>query len=348
MDNISHNSSDNSVEYTKWMDKTLLGVSYAAIIDTELYKSPELDVQKGQQLQQQSRLVVVSGRTHSIVANVLDKGFGDRKADDQLRTLLDNAFKGRDDLNRVNDNLWRGFAVFTTNTDGNRFQQISRHIAKQSAQNKPSIWFMISGLRPYIWDSVPALMTIPAFKASVETSAQMLSPLGVDGIECLTETIDWKNELNEHNIHRAFIAAAVHHMAFMDAMRAVGVTPDGYLGSSLGELMCLYLDGLCDRRQFLAMCAAVRPPVSDGRPPVYGFLIGQSWPEIQRLCEGRRDIYPAEHMARNLCGIAGNEAPVRELHRVLRARGVEVRPVSREPDPFHTEYMFEPNIGAAL
>ncbi|CAG2104488.1 unnamed protein product [Medioppia subpectinata] len=319
----------------------------------DLYESPKLDAlqssgHNGRQPQQQSRLVVVSGRTHSIVANVLDKGFGDRKANHQLKTLLDNAFTGRDESNRVDDDLWRGFAVFTTTTDGNRFQQISRHIARQSAQNKPSIWFMFTGLRPIVSHSVPALMTIPAFKASVETSAQMLSPLGVDGSECLTETIDWKTEFNERNIHRVFIATAVHHMAFVDAMSAVGITADGYLGSSLGELMCLYMDGLCDRRHCLAICRAIKPPTGPHR--LWSIIARNSWPEIQRHCMDRTDICVFAHFADTYIMAVGREAAVRELSDVLTRLGTKVANFGSKPISqfVHAGNMFVPNMSKAL
>ncbi|CAG2108843.1 unnamed protein product, partial [Medioppia subpectinata] len=319
------------------------------------YKNPKLNesesgAQSGRQVQQQSRLVVVSGRTQRIVANVLDKGFGgDRKVDDEFCTLLDNAFKEKsrtNDLNRVDDDLWRGFAVFTTTTDGNRFQQISRHITKQSAQNKPSIWFMFTGLHENLSHYICALMTIPAFKASVEMSAQIVHSMGVDAIECLTETMFWETDLNGQNIHRVFIAAAVHHMAFVDVMRAVGVTPDGYLGASLGELMCLYLDGLCDRRQCLAMCQAVRLP--DNPRPLWTFRGVNSWHEIERHCANGTDICVAAHYADSHFNVVGTEVAVYELRDALHARQIQVSEVRKKYNPLHTGNLFVPNMGQVL
>ncbi|CAG2107983.1 unnamed protein product [Medioppia subpectinata] len=287
----------------------------------------------------------VSGRTQRIVANVLDKGFGDRKADDEFRTLLDNAFKGKDDSNRVDDDLWRGFAVFTMTTDGNRFQQISRHIARQSAQNKPSIWFMFTGLRTIVLHSVPALMTIPAFKASVKTSALILSSLGVDGIECLTETIA-RNEYNTQNIYRLFIATAVYHMAFVDALRAVGITADGYLGESLGELMCLYMDGLCDRRKCLAICRAIEPPTSEHM--LWTLIARNSSHEIQRHCMNKHDICVFAHFADTYIVLMGTEAAVRELGDMLTGLGTEVVNISPKHQFLHTGNMFVPYMGQEL
>ncbi|CAG2111446.1 unnamed protein product, partial [Medioppia subpectinata] len=318
---MNHNSQHNSVniDYTESMDKMLNNVLYAAIIDTEP-EAQESGVQNGRQPQQQSRLVVVSGRSQRIVQNILDFGFGgDRKADDEFRTLLDNAFKGKSRTNgvtdRVDDELWRGFAVFTRTTDRNRFQQISRHIARQSAQNKPSIWFMFTGIRPGIARSVPALMTIPAFKASVEMSAQLLSPLGVDAIECLTETKDKMTALDNQNIHRVFIAIIIYHLAFDDTLNAVGITPDGYLGGSLGELMCLYMDGLCDRRQCLAICHAICPSV--GPHPLWALCATNAWHEIRRHCMDRTDICPSGHFSDSCVTAYGTEVAVRELRDVL-------------------------------
>ncbi|CAG2100876.1 unnamed protein product [Medioppia subpectinata] len=347
---MDHNSQHNSVniDYTEPMDKMLSDVSYAAIIDTEP-EAQESGAQSGRQLQQQSRLVVVSGRSQRIVQNILDFGFGgDRKADDQLRTLLDNAFEGKSRTNGSNrvtdDDLWRGFAVFTRTTDGNRFQQISRHIARQSAQNKPSIWFMFSAIRPGIARSVPALMTIPAFKASVEVSAQLLSPLGVDAIECLTDTTDWMTAFSKPYVHRVLIATIVHHMAFVDTLKAVGITADGYLGASLGELMCLYMDGLCDRRQCLAICRAFRPPA--GPHPLWSLRATNAWPEIRSHCANRPDICVSTHFADTFVIACGTEAAVRQLRDVLPDN--KVVDVGPKHDYMHAGNAFAPDMGQAL
>ncbi|CAG2111572.1 unnamed protein product [Medioppia subpectinata] len=356
---MDNNTEDNGVniDYTQPIERILHYVSYAAIIDTDLYESPEPEaqesgVQRGRQLQQQSRLVVVSGRSQRIVQNILDFGFGgDRKADDEFRTLLDKAFKGKSRTNgsngvtdREDDELWRGFAVFTRTTDRNGFQQISRRIARQSAQNKPSIWFMFTGIRPGIARSVPALMTIPAFKASVEMSAKLLSPLGVDAIECLTETMDWMTALSNKYFHRVVIATSVHHLAFVDALNAIGITPDGYLGGSLGELMCLYMDGLCDRRQCLAICRAFCPPV--GPHPLWTLYATNAWHEIQSHCMDKTDIYVSAHFSDINMAAIGTEVAIRELRKVLADnKALAVRP---KHDFVHAGNNLTPDMGQAL
>ncbi|CAG2104045.1 unnamed protein product [Medioppia subpectinata] len=357
---MDHNSQHNSVniDYTQPIDKMLSDVSYAAIIDTDLYESPEpeaqeSDAQSGRLPQQQSRLVVVSGRSQRIVKNILDFGFGgDRKADDEFRTLVDKAFKGKSRTNgstgvtdRVDDELWRGFAVFTRTTDSDRFQQISRHITRQSAQYKPSIWFMFNGMGPGVARSLPSLMTIPAFKASVEMSAQMLSPLGVDAIECMTEPFDdWSTGLSNQYIHRVLIATTVHHLALVDALNAVGITPDGYLGASLGELMCLYMDGLCARRQCLAICRAIWPPACAHR--LWALRATNSWRDIQTHAANRSDISVLAHVSDTRMSAIGTDVAVRELRHVLgETRVLKQHPMTMT---FHAGNMLTPDMGRVL
>lgn len=84
-----------------------------------------------------------------------------------------------------------------------------------------------------------ALLSIDAFKQSLERSAEVLRTKDFDLMKLITNgsNDDFENVLNSS----ASIIAI--QMALVDVLKIAGIQPDGMIGHSVGELCCAYADG---------------------------------------------------------------------------------------------------------
>lgn len=83
-----------------------------------------------------------------------------------------------------------------------------------------------------------ALLSIDAFKQSLERSAEVLRTEDFDLMKLITNgsNDDFENVLNSS----ASIIAI--QMALVDVLKIAGIQPDGMIGHSVGELCCAYAD----------------------------------------------------------------------------------------------------------
>lgn len=94
------------------------------------------------------------------------------------------------------------------------------------------MWFVFSGMGSQWAGMARALMALPAFAASVRRSAAALEPHGVDLVHIVTEAPD--ETFND--VIASFVSIAAVQVALVDVLRELGVTPDGIVGHSVGEI----------------------------------------------------------------------------------------------------------------
>ncbi|CAG2104881.1 unnamed protein product [Medioppia subpectinata] len=308
-------------------------------------------------------LTLVASRAKQTVKEVLDLTV-DQKSDPKFASLLEKTFvagksctEGTDRVSAVADDdeeEWRGFAVrhkATVGADGGPQEAriVSQHIYRSINSQKPSVWFIFSGRVPNISDRMPSLMTNRAFRESIEESARILTPLGVDLMAYITQTpADRQKEVSEDvKVTKYRIVTFAYQMAFVDALSALGVTPDGYIGISMGELGCAHLDGVADREQCFRLLMAIGLP--DGLPVGRKHVcatINWPWSKLDQLLALTALISPYGHHNKNLSMVAGEEGAVRALvDNINTTYGAATgRTVALEVHLTHTEAAFVPDF----
>ncbi|CAG2106413.1 unnamed protein product [Medioppia subpectinata] len=346
------------------LEKVLSNVTFGAIIGPkyEQMLDKNSNVVRTQPQESEYSLILVASRAKQTVKEVLDLTV-DRKSDPKFMSLLDKAFadrkigrKGTDRVSAVTDDEeeeWRGFAVRQTATVGadggpQEARILSQHIYRSINSQKPSVWFMFSGQVPNISDRMPSLMTNRAFRESIEESARVLTPLGVDLMAYLTQTpADRQKETTEAMVTRYRIVMFAYEIAFVDALSALGITPDGYIGMSLGEILCAHLDGVANREQCFRLVMAIGLP--EGLPAGRKYLkalINCPWSEVGALLAPTTLISQYGHCNKNQTMIVGEEQAVRAL--VTNINATPGAPTGRALAPgahlMHTEGVFVPDF----
>ncbi|CAG2106414.1 unnamed protein product [Medioppia subpectinata] len=344
------------------LEKVLTHVTFGAIIGPKYEKMLDQNANIIQTQPQESEysLILVASRAKQTVKEVLDLTV-DQKSDPKFISLLYKAFTGEksgtngtDRMSAVADEEeWRGFAVRQTATVGadggpQEARIISQHIYRSINSQKPSVYFIFSGRVPNISDRMPSLMTNRAFRESIEESARILTPLGVDLMAYITQTpADRQKETTEAMVTRYRIVTFAYQMAFVDAMSALGVTPDGYIGMSMGELGCAHLDGVANREQCFRLLMATGLPTGlpEGRKYLSA-LLNCPWSELDALLAPTTLISPYGHCNQNQSMVIGEEGAVRAL--VADINATPGAPTGRTLAPgahlMHTEGAFVPDF----
>ncbi|CAB9503931.1 Mycocerosic acid synthase-like polyketide synthase [Seminavis robusta] len=134
---------------------------------------------------------------------------------------------------------YRGM-IFCTREENVRVQ-----VVDNSAEPRP-VWFVCNGVGSQWSNMGQALPKIPATRELLSRCAAHLSQHGID-LDRLLYSLD-KDLWCPTNI---FVAVLVVQLAQVEALRLLNVTPSGFFGHSLGELVCAYLDGAISLEQTL-------------------------------------------------------------------------------------------------
>ena len=121
-------------------------------------------------------------------------------------------------------------------------------------------------------------------------------------------------------------------------LRKLGVTPDGIIGHSVGEVSCGYADG-CLTQEEAVLLAYWRGQamLETSCPPGAMAAIGLSWDEAKLRCpEG---IYPACQNTHDGVTISGVPEDIQAFVQKLKADGVFAREVATSGFAFHSKYI---------
>lgn len=164
------------------------------------------------------RLVVMSGRTDEAVGMLLDEA-EKYKTDSEYISLVNEVHSKNIPLH-----YYRGYAVVGDN-------EPIREVVELIDDKRP-IWFIYSGMGSQ-WPSMAKdLMQLDVFRNSINRCADALRPEGVDLVSILTKS----DESTFDNILNSFISIASVHVALTDLLTHLGITPNGIVGHSVGEL----------------------------------------------------------------------------------------------------------------
>jgi len=263
-----------------------------------------------------------SGRTKEAVESALKTAAN--KRDEELTGLFHQLAK-----HDIPGHHYRGYSVATAEKTDLEIDQVTGE--------KPPVWFVFSGMGSQWSGMGKDLMQFPIFEASIKKSQQVLKPHNFDLIDVVLNGTDETFD----NVLNAFVSIAAIQVALVDLLFAVGVTPDGIVGHSVGELGCAYADGCFTAEQ------TVLAAFSRGRAILESKLeggamaaVGLTWEDAKARCP--EDIIPACHNAVDSVSISGPVASIKKFVEQLKSEGVFAKEVKSSGQAFHSKY-----IGAA-
>ncbi|XP_039308272.1 fatty acid synthase [Solenopsis invicta] len=278
------------------------------------------------------KLVVVSGRTKEAVHTLLDKT-KDHRNDDEFLSLLHTIHN-----NDISGHEIRGYEI--VNIDGTR--EVSE-IA--SFKDRRPIWFVFSGMGTQWPGMGHQLFGIETFQRSLRRCADALAPHGIDLINIIMNATEETFE----DILKSFVTIAAMQVALVDILTSIGISPDGIVGHSVGELGCAYADGAFTPEQtVLAAYSRGKAIVDSKLEPGVMAAVGLSWEEARKICPP--DIVPACHNAADSITISGPPESMRKFAETLKSQNIFVKMVKSSGYAFHSKYIASagPKLRASL
>lgn len=184
------------------------------------------------------RLVNVCGRTEEGVNYIFDfiKNNPDKIHRDFL-ALLNDSMKTTNIKGSANF-PYRGYMLIENK--GNDSKEYSYKQVVEDTKLIQPLWLIFSGMGSQWTGMGKEMMKINVFRESIEASAEVLKPYGVDLFALILsedESIWHQSTVN------SFVAITAMQIALFDLLRQLEMPVDGIIGHSFGEIACAYADG---------------------------------------------------------------------------------------------------------
>ncbi|KAL1453121.1 hypothetical protein WDU94_007293, partial [Cyamophila willieti] len=129
-------------------------------------------------------------------------------------------------------------------------------------------------------------------------------------------------------------------IGLVDILFALGITPDGIVGHSVGELGCAYADG-CFTAEQMILAAHARGRASIETDTIDGKMaaIGLGYNQMKEMLADYPSIEIACHNASDSCTLSGPTADVEAMVEKLVADGVFARSVNVANIAYHSRYI---------
>lgn len=266
------------------------------------------------------KLVLASGRTEEAVESFLNAAEAN-KDDEELVGIMNEIHAKPIPLHHH-----RGYTVLG---DGQAVREV-----QEANDDKRPIWFIYSGMGSQWASMAKEMMQVEVFSNSIHRCAEALRPEGVDLIDILTKSDESKFD----NILNSFISIAAVQVALTDVLNYIGITPDGMVGHSVGELGCAYADGCFTPEQtVLAAYWRGRSILDTQLIPGQMAAVGLSWEQCKERLP--KDIIAACHNSSDSVTISGPVESVNKFVSELNAEGIFAKGVKSSGIAFHSRYI---------
>lgn len=267
------------------------------------------------------RLVVCSGRTEEAVETLLAEIEVNRN-DDEFIGLVNEIH-----AKNIPMHYYRGYTVM--GADGSNQREVMEY-----RDEKRPVWFIYAGMGSQWASMAKEMMQVDTFRQAINRCADALRPEGVDLIDILTRSDEAKFE----NILNSFVSIAAVQVALTDVLRSLGVSPDGMVGHSVGELGCAYADGCFTPEQtVLAAYWRGRSILDTDLVPGQMAAVGMSWEDCQNRLP--KDVIPACHNSVDSVTISGPTESINKVVKELSDEGIFAKAVKSSGIAFHSKYI---------
>lgn len=266
-------------------------------------------------------IVLVSGRTKESIEKLLSDVENHKNY--EFNGLLNKIHSKHTPLHE-----YRGFAIID-----NEKKSFKKEINNIGNADRP-IWFIYSGMGSQWPGMIRDMMKIEVFRNSMMRSAECLKPKGIDLIKLLTDTDDSIYT----NLLLSFISISTVSVALTDVLKSLNINPAGYIGHSMGEMGCAYVDG-CVTTEQVALCAYNRAcsTINDASTGGLMAAVGLSSTEVEKYLPN--DVYIACYNNSSNVTISGPEKSVTDVVTKLKAQGIFAKAVKSSGYAFHTKYV---------
>lgn len=266
------------------------------------------------------KLVVCSGRTEEAVEAILETA--SKHQDDEEFLGLINEIHSKP----ISSHFYRGFALV-------KGDNVTREVLDFKDEKRP-VWYIYSGMGSQWASMAKDLMQLDVFRNSIHRCAEALKPEGLDLIDILTKS----DEARFDNILYSFVSIAAVQVALTDVLTHCGMTPEGMVGHSVGELGCAYADGCFTPEQtVLAAYWRGRSILDTNLSEGAMAAVGLSWEECQKRLP--KDVIPACHNSEDSVTISGPPKSVQKVVEEFTAEGIFAKGVKSSGMAFHSKYI---------
>ncbi|GFO07685.1 fatty acid synthase [Plakobranchus ocellatus] len=207
-------------------------------------------------------------------------------------------------------------------------------VVEKCTSRAREVWFVYAGMGSQWVGMARSLLELEVFRKSIESSAKILKPLGVDLIHILKEG----TEEILRTIINPFVCITSIQLALTDLLTAMGIRPDGIVGHSMGEVGCAYADGCLTAEEAVLTAYWRGKCVTDGKiPPGKMAAVGLTWEEAKAQCPP--GVVPACHNADDSVTISGSSEATLKFMAELKAKDVFVREVNSSNIAYHSYFM---------
>ncbi|KAF6215593.1 hypothetical protein GE061_010349 [Apolygus lucorum] len=263
------------------------------------------------------KLIVCSGRTEQAVEKILQKGM--QEIDNEGFLCLLN------EIHKINTpgHSNRGFLL-----EGDQNTSIVETPPKRE------VWYLFSGMGSQWVGMGRQLLTMAPFARSIERCNAALKTVGVD----LMDLINSNSEATL-DVSNSFICIASIQVAMVDLLTELGVSPDGILGHSAGELACAYADGgfTPEETVLAAHSRGLAIKSCNVKGGAMAAIAGLTWEQVKAKLPA--NVYAACHNSKDSVTISGKEEDVQAVVKKFEAEGITARSVNSSGIAFHSPYV---------
>ncbi|KAF7488070.1 Fatty acid synthase [Sarcoptes scabiei] len=292
------------------------------------------------------RLVTVAGRTEEGINMMFDfiKNNPDKVHRDFLALLNESMKTGW--VESSSNFPYRGYMIIKEQPNSTEFNTIKAEFGDlkvpvysydckitDTGMEYP-VWLVFSGMGSQWLTMANSMMKLEPFARSIQRSAAVLKPLGIDLIELLSKNDPdlWKSTVNP------FVAITSMQVALYDVIKLLNLKIEGIIGHSFGEVACAYADGCLTLEQAI-MTSYWRGKIVEQSKLPKGVLaaIGLSWEEAKKRCPP--GIVPACHNGSDSVTISGLYEETKKFVEKLTSENVFARLVAGGEYPYHSPHM---------
>ncbi|CAH1398203.1 unnamed protein product [Nezara viridula] len=268
------------------------------------------------------RIVVASGRTPTALTNFLKKVEKMPRDDEMIALLHDIHSK------RIVGHPFRGFTVLS--------ETPIREVSEEPVE-KREVWYILSGMGTQWPGMGKALMGFDVFARSIHQSAAVLATEGVDLLNVIMNSTD--ESAFDNGIH-TFVAITAVQIALIDLLNTLGLSPDGIIGHSAGEVASAYADG-CSTAEETILAAYWRGrSVVDSNPPRGAMAaISLTWEEAK--AQAPPGVYAACHNGEDSVTVSGPPDLIDKFVADVQAQGKFAKKINSSNVAFHSKYIEE-------
>ncbi|XP_033100036.1 fatty acid synthase-like [Anneissia japonica] len=202
--------------------------------------------------------------------------------------------------------------------------------------NQQQLWYVFSGMGSQWAGMGRDLMSVDIFRSSIQQCHNWLSK--VDPSIDLCDLINAGDSEKLKDTVVSFVGIAAIQIALVDCLNAIGLTPDGIVGHSVGELGCGYADGSLKAEEAIKAAYWRGRCVKDAKlPPGSMAAVGLTWQEAKERCP--KGVVPACHNSEDTVTISGERDAVKKFVEELQAEKVFAREVQSSGVAFHSHFM---------